>query len=199
MKKFYILLLIFFSGLAFSQVTFKPGIRGGANFSHFSQGDNLAYYSYYDGNSYQNGNSKYDFKTRTDFYVGIFGNIRFTKFYALQPEINYSRQGSKLNSASIYDRESFSISYLGAQIVNKFYFNKFNVLVGPTLEFVVSKDFTPANEIDLGITAGAGYDITKNFGVEARVKKGFVQVINYDDNHSNVVFQAGVYYTFNMK
>lgn len=199
MKNFYFLVLIFTASFSFAQVTFKPGIRAGANFSHFSQGDDTAYFMYYDGNSYQNGTSKYDFKNRTDFYIGLFGNIRFARFYALQPEINYSRQGSKLESESIYERDSFSISYLSFQMVNKFYFNKFNLMVGPTMEFVVDKDFNPANQMDLGITAGAGYDITENFGIEARVKKGFVQVINYDDNHSNVVFQVGAYYTFKMK
>lgn len=57
----------------------------------------------------------------------------------------------------------------------------------------------PNNEIDLGITAGVGYDFTNNFGIEARVKKGFIPVLNYGDYHSNVVFQLGAYYTFNTK
>jgi hypothetical protein len=114
---------------------------------------------------------------------------------------NYSRQGAKFETnVNNWNGQTLSVSYLGLQLVNKFYFNKFNVLVGPTLEFVVDKkNFEPDNEIDLGITAGLGYDITKNFGVEARVKKGFVPVYSFYDNHTNVTFQAGVYYTFNMK
>lgn len=197
MKKTAFLLFALFTSLSFAQVTFNPGIRAGANFSHFTNNENQTFY--WPDN--QNANMNMDFKTKTDFYIGFLGNIRFAKFYALQPEINYSRQGAKFETnVNNWNGQTLSVSYLGLQLINKFYFNKFNVLVGPTLEFVVDKkNFDPESEIDLGITAGLGYDITKNFGVEARVKKGFVPVYSFYDNHTNVTFQAGVYYTFNMK
>ncbi|SEM78151.1 hypothetical protein SAMN05421856_106262 [Chryseobacterium taichungense] len=68
------------------------------------------------------------------------------------------------------------------------------------MDFLVEqKNFEASNEVDLGITAGIGVDITNNFGVEARVKKGFIPVYTFYNDHSNVTFQAGVYYTFNMK
>lgn len=203
MKKLYFLLLLLIANFAFSQVTFNPGIRAGANFSHFSKGSD--YYNYdfnFNDYYYDNSNNQrnYDFKTRVDFYIGFLGNIRFTRFYALQPEINYSRQGTRVQSNSNNKGDkNFSVSYLGAQLINKFYFKSFNVHVGPTLDFVVDKDFSIENEVDLGITAGVGYDITKNLGVEARVRKGFVPVVYSGDNSTNVVFQAGVYYTFDMK
>lgn len=199
MKKLISLLMIIISGLSFAQVTFNPGVRAGANFSHFSNNENFS--SYYWGDWYYPENVNMDFKTKTDFYLGLFGNIRFAKFYALQPEINYSRQGTKLETnVNNWNGQTLTASYVGIQIVNKFYFNKFNVHVGPTLDFLVEqKNFDAENEIDLGITAGLGFDITKNFGVEARVKKGFVPVYYFNGDHSNVTFQAGVYYTFNMK
>lgn len=199
MKKIYFLLLFSFGILSFAQVKFSPGIRAGVNFSHFSDSERYSYYNPYD---FQNGQNPYlDYQTKTDFYIGFIGNIRFAKFYALQPEINYSRQGAKINTnINNWNGKTLSVSYLSLQLVNKFYFNKFNIHAGPTLEFVVDKkNFDPENEIDLGITAGLGYDITKNFGVEARIKKGFVFVDSYNANHTNVVFQAGVYYTFTMK
>lgn len=197
MKKTALLLFALFATLSFAQVTFNPGIRAGANFSHFTNNESQTFY----WPDSPNANMSMDFKTKTDFYIGFLGNIRFAKFYALQPEINYSRQGAKFETnVNNWNGQTLSVSYLGLQLVNKFYFNKFNVLVGPTLEFVVDKkNFDPESEIDLGITAGLGYDITKNFGVEARVKKGFVPVYSFYDNHTNVTFQAGVYYTFNMK
>ncbi|MCS3867127.1 hypothetical protein J3D55_000043 [Chryseobacterium ginsenosidimutans] len=84
--------------------------------------------------------------------------------------------------------------------MNKFYFKNFNVLVGPTIDIAVEKDFDASYDFDLGITAGAGYDITPNLGVEARVKQGFLHTINnYQGKHANIVFQAGLYYTFNLK
>lgn len=199
MKKLLFLVVALLSGLSSAQVTFNPGIRAGANFSHFSNSEE---FNYYYQEEFPNAAKPYlDYKTKTDFYLGFIGNIRFTKFYALQPEINYSRQGAKISTnVNNWDGKTLSVSYLGLQLINKFYFNQFNIHVGPTLEFVVDKkNFDPENEIDLGITAGLGYDITKNFGIEARVKKGFVPVDSYNRNHSNVVFQTGLYYTFNMK
>lgn len=203
MKKLIALLIILISCFSFAQVTFNPGIRAGANFSHFTNRESrsIYYWDYYGDDFYPVEDINMDFKTKTDFYIGLFGNIRFAKFYALQPEINYSRQGSKLNTnINNWDGQTLTASYIGVQLVNKFYFNKFNIHFGPTLDFLVeTKNFDADNQIDLGVTAGLGYDINKNFGVEARVKKGFVPVYYIYENHSNVTFQAGVYYTFNMK
>jgi len=199
MKKALFLLAFIISGLSFAQVTFNPGIRAGANFSHFT--NKAQWYSYIDFDYSNSEEANMDFKNKTDFYIGLFGNIRFAKFYALQPEINYSRQGSKLNTnINNWNGQTITASYIGFQIVNKFYFNKFNIHVGPTMDFLVEqKNFEASNEVDLGITAGIGVDITNNFGVEARVKKGFIPVYTFYNDHSNVTFQAGVYYTFNMK
>ncbi len=199
MKKLSLLLVLLISSVSFAQVTFNPGIRAGANFSHFTNDES---YSYYWGDNYYDTNTvNMNFKTKTDFYIGLFGNIRFAKFYALQPEINYSRQGTKLDTnINNWNGQTLTATYVGVQLVNKFYFNKFNIHFGPTLDFLVeNKNFDAENEIDLGLTAGLGFDITKNFGVEARVKKGFIPVYYFNNNHSNVTFQAGVYYTFNMK
>lgn len=201
MKKLYFLFLLLISIFAFSQVTFKPGIRAGVNLSHFSNGGNYTYYDYYNYEyDYYTDPYSYEYKGKVDFYIGLIGNIRLSRFYALQPEINYSRQGSKIeaNFNKIGTR-TLTVSYLGAQLINKFYLKKFNLQVGPTLEFAVDNDFDLENEIDLGITAGIGYDITKNLGVEARVKKGFVSATYFGDYSTNVVFQAGLYYTFDMK
>lgn len=201
MKKLYFFLLLLITNFAFSQVTFRPGIRAGANLSHFSNGNSYTYYNDYGYDyAYYPQTYSYDFKNKVDFYIGFLGNIRLSRFYALQPEINYSRQGSKVTSN--YDNirnQTLTVSYLGGQLINKFYIKSFNVQVGPTLDFVVDKNFDLENEVDLGVTAGIGYDITKNLGVEARVKKGFVSTVYYGDYSTNVVFQAGLYYTFDMK
>ncbi|MFY7814396.1 MAG: porin family protein [Chryseobacterium taeanense] len=199
MKKIISLFTLIISGLTLAQVTFNPGIRAGANFSHFT--NKKQWYSYMDFDYPNSTEPNMDFKNKTDFYIGLFGNIRFAKFYALQPEINYSRQGTKLDTnINNWDGQTITASYIGFQIVNKFYFNKFNIHVGPTVDFLVEqKNLEATNEVDLGITAGIGVDITNNFGIEARVKKGFIPVYTFYNDHSNVTFQAGVYYTFNMK
>lgn len=206
-----------------AQVTFKPGLRAGANFSHFTKGSD---YDNYD-NYYNSNDNRIKFESKTDFYVGFYGALRLTKYYTLQPEINYSRQGSKFSTRNFnYDQYGNSIgsstmsgqidvSYLSISVINKFTFSeKFNVHVGPTIDFVVDRNgafVTPNNnsyyyydsdptDVDLAFVAGVGFNFTKNIGIEARVKKGIIPVIDtYDDNHTNVNFSVGATYTFDIK
>ncbi|NIF07682.1 PorT family protein [Chryseobacterium sp. Tr-659] len=197
MKKIHFLFFALFTSFSFAQVTFNPGIRVGANISHLSEGQNNYWYT--DQQSYyQYGTDRYDIKSKVDFYVGFQANIRFARFYALQPELYYTRQGARFEKQNTNaESKTVSLSYVGAAVVNKFYFDKFNIHFGPTLEVLTdNKNIPSPASVDLGILLGAGYDITKNIGVEARIKKGFVKIFN---DHTNVTFQAGVYYTFNLK
>lgn len=231
MKKFLIAAMVF---LAFSQVeaqvTFSPGLRAGANFSHFTQGDLGSNY-YYDNNYFEPNMGQQirlpesKFTSKTDFYVGFYGALRLTKFYTLQPEVTYSRQGSKLESYSpapngiVRKMDSqFDLSYISVGIINKFTFNdKFNMHIGPTIDILAEQsgnsNFPPQNfnnnyyyydsynansDIDLAFVFGLGYNFTKNIGIEARVKKGVIPVLDWSDYHTNVVFSAGLTYTFDV-
>ncbi len=207
MKKVFIAAMIAFFAFTQTQaqVSFKPAIRAGANFSHFTKGDS---YDYYDDNG--NPIDAPNYKSKSDFYVGFAGTLHLTKYYSLQPEFDYSRQGTKysytdqttLNTVN----KQFDVSYLSIAIVNKFTFNdKFNVHIGPAIDFVVDKsnNFSPT-DVDLAFIAGMGYNITKSFGLEARIKKGIIPVNdNYfdssDSNHTNVVFSVGAVYTIDIK
>ena len=198
MKKTFYLFAILFGCITLSnaQVTFKPGFRAGLNISHFSKGDD----SYYNDGFTSNR----DFDSRTDFYVGFFGDLKLTKYYSLQPEINYSRQGSKYDyyDEALMRNQStdLEVSYLAVGIANKFTFNKLNVHVGPTFEFLVDQNFDTDADIDLAFFLGLGYDITQDFGIEARIKKGIVPVLDFSDgNHTNVVFSVGAFYKFDVK
>ncbi|MFM9987451.1 outer membrane beta-barrel protein [Flavobacterium sp.] len=212
MKKLFIVAIIALLGFTQmqAQVTFKPGLRGGLNFTHFTKGDAYNNDLYYGGISNNN-----DFASKTDFYVGFYGALHLTKFYTLQPEIDYSNQGSTINyiDNNVSRSTKLDVSYLSIAVINKFTFNKFNVLLGPAVEFVVDeKNMQAENDIDLTFQLGAGYDITKNFGLEARIKKGIVPSYhnnNYYTNngyyssnssdHTNVVFSIGATYTFDIK
>ena len=201
MKKIFIITLLTFFGMTQAQVTFKPGLRAGANFAHFTKGDD---YSYYNGTTYVNQQDK--FSSKTDLYLGFYGALHLTKYYTLQPEIDYSRQGSVYKGNNGAADEKLDVSYLSIAIANKFTFSdKFNVHLGPTLEFVVDNNFDADNEIDFAFFLGAGYNFTKNFGIEARVKKGIIPVIDDynsnpgDSSHTNVVFSLGATYTFDLK
>jgi hypothetical protein len=194
-----------------AQVTFKPGFRAGLNFSHFTEGDNYYNNYYYDTNgNYIPYESTDNFSSITDFYVGFFGALKLTKFYTLQPEIDYSRQGSNYEYFDTNIQRNVSrklqVSYMSVGIVNKFNFNKFNFHVGPTIDFVVEKknfnsnyDNYLENEVDLAFLLGAGYNFNDNFGIEARIKKGIVPVFDNYDSHTNVVFSVGATYAFDVK
>lgn len=191
-KGLIILFFAFFGALQTqAQVSFKPGLRGGANFSHFTKGD------YY----YSNTNNV-DYNTHTDFYIGFYGALKLSKYYTLQPEIDYSAQGSEYRSSN-FGSANFKVDYLQIGVVNKFTFNdQFNIHFGPTLDFVVSKNFNTEADVDMAFVLGAGFNFTPNFGIEARVKKGIIPVFYSDEDnndHTNVVFSLGATYTFDVK
>lgn len=198
---------IFFAIIAFfgiyelnAQVTFKPGIRGGLNLTSITQ-------------------SKGDFKPT--FYVGALGEIKLTKRYGLQPEIIYSSQGSDNVTTENYDyntgvdvrnKKDVEINYLSLSMLNKFYIiNGFHAVVGPTLDFMVSDNLVAHDsDIDLGIGLGFGYTLPSGLTFEARFKKGIMDVLEseyyesgsdyfFGDYNTNVLFQFGVSYAFNLK
>ena len=196
MKKILLVCLVVFAAAASAQKTFNPGVRAGLNFARLTEGDsNGSMYNY----GYPYYNTSVDMKSRVDAYVGFQANLRFAKMYALQPEINYSRQGTKIsyNYNNVNYNEDWTISYIGVAVVNKLYMNQFNIHLGPTLEIQTEeKNVDTDTEVDMGALIGVGYDITPNIGIEARIKKGFIPVVYGDGNHTNVVFQTGLYYSF---
>lgn len=169
-----------------AQVSFKPGLRTGLNFSHFTQNDN------------QNE----DYKSKMDFYIGGYGELKLTKYYTLQPEITYTRQGSKYEYTGQTNSTTFNATYLSFALINKFTFNdKFNFHIGPTIDFLVEKErnIDYYSDVDLAFLLGLGYNFNSNFGLEARIKKGIVPVLDYNSSQTNVVFSLGVTYTFDLK
>ncbi|MFT3793708.1 outer membrane beta-barrel protein [Flavobacterium sp.] len=217
-----------------AQVTFRPGVRAGVNFSHFTEGDNYDNGSVYDPQTQQYyRNRPAEFNSKTDFYVGLYGALKLSKFYTLQPELNYSRQGSKVEWAQyntnthsyIQNDTQIDVSYISIGLINKFTFaDKFNLHIGPTVDVIVDKNrnryyyddvnidpalgynyyyddyYDTESDIDLAFVLGVGYNFTKNLGIEARVKKGIIPVFDFwDNNHTNVVFSAGLNYTFDIK
>lgn len=186
MRKYLIVSLLLVSAMLSSQVTIQPGIRGGANFSKI------------------NG-VKSDGKT--DFYLGASISLNLSKFYTLQPEVTYTRQGGE----NIYKRENtynpdtgqyeyvetykdFDLAYLSVGVVNKFYVTPgrdFHLLIAPSFDILVEEnneynlgsagyyvENDDVTDIDLTATLGAGYDFPFGLGIEARYKMGVVNVID---------------------
>jgi len=195
MKKTLLFTLLFFAVISVQgQVTLRPGIRAGANLAKLT-GVNL--------------------DSKVDFYVGGFAALKLSRFYTLQPEINYSRQGARGN-IKVYDNNGnyiskhgdLSLQYISLVGLNKFTLSdKFNVHIGPTFDIVTNSNRYAYNDIDLGITAGIGYTLPIGLTIEARIKKGLIEAVdsynyNNDDYYydgssgTNLVFSLGVSYSF---
>ena len=202
MKKYIIILIIslFYSLEAESQSQkFKLGFRVGFNYSNIT-----------------NLTSNYKFGG----FGGVFGELVLTKHYALQPELNFSQQGAadaekKLNNTTqpyyTISYEDINLNYLSIAVVNKFTFaDKINLLVGPSIDFLTVSKYGINSDLDLSMIVGFGIKVNNNFSLDARFKKGIVDVVDYvdyqtnndflfGDYNTNILFQLGATYTFDLK
>ena len=185
MKKIIFTLFILFNFLANAQVTFKPGVKAGITLSKFTG-------IIEDKNNFNSIVRKTSFSIKPDFYLGVLGTIDFTRFYALQPEVLYQRQGSIVSNLNEFDSVKVSLSYLSLNAANKFKFNKLNLQVVPSLDFLLDKNYN--------------VEINQNLGVEMRAKWGAIPVLYTEPilsgqtssrmSHGNFSLQIGLTYSF---
>lgn len=179
--------LLVISAIAFSQVTIKPGVRAGANIANITNTD---------------------LDNKTDFYLGTFVEIKFASFYALQPELNYTRQGGESKFSEFDDLE---IQYVSFSIANKFSpFNEMGLhfIVGPAINIKVGDNFDEFSDelesFDIIIFGGLGYDFPFGLTLEARYNIGLVDIfgsnvnneVSFDEILLNKVIQLGAAYKF---
>lgn len=190
MKKLILFAFIAILGTINAQVTFKPGMQAGINLAKISN-TNLG--------------------QKTDFYIGVFGALKLSKFYTLQPELTYSRQGGKgimeTGFKEVYENGYYtqipvegnvdvSLQYISEVTMNKFNINRnIYLLVGPFVDIIVKNKIKAQNtnpgfsnisidqDIDFGIVGGVGYSLPKGISFEARVKKGINNTILNNFGH----------------
>lgn len=209
MKKILFVVAFIAFGKANSQVSFKPGVKAG-----FSSSTVTGL-----GGEYRN-----------NFYLGLYGKLNLTRVYNMQFEMMYLRQGVNNIQTYSYNDTNYQyvpgksgnapLDYLSLNFINKFNFGKFNMHVGPGLDFKVSEQegihynntyngiyqeplYTNNSGIDLTFNFGVGYSITDNIGIEARMRQGLIEPIYsnasyYSDYGANLnrSFLIGVNYTF---
>jgi hypothetical protein len=192
MKTTITALFAFFLAMqAQAQVTVKPGVRAGLNLSNFTNSD---------------------MDTKADFYVGGLVAIKLAKFYTLQPELTYTRQGAKaeytevsfdpiVQNSRTYEQD-YSIQYISLGLMNKFNIVEgFHATVGPTIDFKVGDNFPDFADdelvgLDIAFNGGLGYTLPMGLTIEARYKLGFVDIFGdnfeedyyddyYDDDNGN--------------
>ncbi|AWK03714.1 hypothetical protein HYN56_05525 [Flavobacterium crocinum] len=203
MNKNVLFIIVFFTVLSIhAQISVQPGLRGGFSFSTISE-------------------MHADYKT--DFYVGGFTDIKITKIYSLQPEINYSRQGSNNVARNYYDESSqtnkvehldLDINYLSLSLMNKFTLPQgIQFQAGPTLDILLNDNLAVRKaQNDLGLVLGVAYALPSGLTFEARFKKGLLDVLSSDyyqndsnnyylfgDYNTNINLQLGISYTFKTK
>ncbi|KRD11310.1 hypothetical protein ASE21_06275 [Flavobacterium sp. Root901] len=200
MKKITLIAFVLFIGLVKSQAQVKvsPGLRGGLNLSTLT-------------------NIDYN-RSKTDFYIGGLVDIKFNRYFSLQPEITYSRQGDEgreyFGNGNSYRYVNYELNYLTLGAVAKYHFGGkgFHVLAGPSLDIKVGDNYINSSPegFDLAIVGGVGYTLPNGLTFEARIKQGMIDIYGYDgiDNNNdyyyddvilNQVFQIGISYTFKVK
>ncbi|WP_426483391.1 porin family protein [Flavobacterium sp. 2] len=201
MKKLTLFAFVLFIGLASmqAQVSVNPGIRGGLNLTSLTNIDNNS--------------------MKADYYIGGLVAIKFNKYFTLQPEITYSRQGAEgreyYNGSNAFQNAKYELNYVTLGAVAKFNFGGkgFHVLAGPSLDLKTSDNFgrygyDPIGT-DFSFVGGIGYTLPNGLTFEARFKQGLIDIygydgIDYDDYYYdqiilNQVLQFGISYTFKVK
>ncbi|MBP0905262.1 porin family protein [Mariniflexile gromovii] len=184
----------FLSFSTFSQSKTSFGFRSGVNIANLSN-TNL--------------------ETKTGLYLGALVNIKISELYTLQPELGYSNQGADAKNTM---DENVVIHYISVSVANKFFVkdSPFHFIIAPGFDFdsddslIGLANRNEGNDvtfIDLNIGLGIGIDFKNGLGIEARYKRGLVDVFSgdwhsfdsqqyEDENQFNTVFQLGMYYKF---
>ncbi|NUY81392.1 PorT family protein [Flavobacterium sp. MAH-1] len=158
-------------------------------------------------------------ESRSSYYVGVFVPYRFAKWYGLQPEIGYSRQGAVVNKENYhYPAEgaptmTYKLDYIGVALNNKvFVYKGLHLMVAPYADLLVhhnklyiERTYTVKQKEhhDIGVIFGTGWEFDSGFGVELRFKRGFTDIVYYPDypyvinsSISTSVAQLGITYKF---
>ena len=173
--KIFIVLVALFALVTQSnaQVQFAVGLKAGPNFSKLDFKSNAAD----------------NYKSRTGFHGGAFALIKITKF-GIQPEILFSKQGSKFTANTTNYEANFD--YINVPIILKLYLAAgLNIQVGPQFGFLSTSELiNTANGVkdpksaealfskksDTSIAIGAGWDLPLGITLDARYNIGLSDV-----------------------
>ena len=201
MKKLFLGLSIAASSLVFSQ---QFGIKGGMNVSSISD----------DGYD--------DTKSKVGYYGGVFVNIPASESFSIQPEVIYNNLGSEVKGTVLGNSYSqkLNLNYITVPVMFQYKATpQFYLEAGPEFGFLVSADSKTTwnnststaeldkdnfNNFNMGVGLGAGFDITKNVGINARYVAGFSNVTkpssdpdpSTNSKNKNNTFQVGLNFKF---
>ena len=182
MKKYLLALSLFCIVAGNSQAQkVTPGIKGGLNIADVSgiNGDN-----------------------RLSGHVGLFLHSRINRNWSIQPEILYSGQGQQF--MVVNNEFTLALSYIQVPVMFQFHpVKQFYVEFGPQLGFLLSANVKNDDDkvevdddykkVDVGISFGAGIQVTNMLGFYARYNVGLADLTKNDNrDYFNRVGQLGV-------
>ncbi|RZJ67758.1 MAG: PorT family protein [Flavobacterium sp.] len=170
--------------------TASLGVKGGVNFSNVS-GDDIG-----------------DTESRTNFHVGLVGELPLADIFSLQAEVLYSGQGFDVKNPVLLgaDEATYKLDYINVPVLAKVYlFKGFSLEAGPQFSFKVnekieidgeeSDEQDEAEDFDFGVAAGATFQTEMGLFAYGRYNYGFTDVVK-DTDIRNAVFQIGIGYKF---
>lgn len=148
---------------------------------------------------------KYD--RNIGYHIGMLLHIHLASKFGIQPELLYSAQGAKFDSA--LGEVTLKLAYVNVPVMVQYMFdNGFRFELGPQIGFLAKANSElnssetdikdDLNGIDIAVGVGLGYiNLPTGFGVDARYNYGLTN-INENGNSSsyNRGFQFGVFYQF---
>lgn len=222
MKKLSIGFLVFMSVLlnAYGQdEKIILGVKGGLNIATLSNTGGSA------SASFGGYSSSYKSKAKLLPHLGVYSQFKISELFAIQPELLFTMKGysseSKSSSPSYSStyKNNFTLSYLEIPVQMRLNFNKFHILAGPYVGFLLAatsksksevvdgsttvtsddKDTSKdgLNSLDAGIYLGVGYELENGLSFGARWCKGFTDLTDDQSNsvnstNTNSVFQISV-------
>lgn len=182
MKKLIVMAILLIAGSTQMNAQLRLGIKGGVNFANVDGGP--------DG---------IDYKSKTGFHAGAVAEIGFGGNLAIQPELLYSSQGTKVEGAG-----DFNLDYVSVPVLVKYYIvsDLLSIEAGPQFSFLVDDSNDAIDDIgnggdnksfDFAVAGGIGLNITKNLFAQARYTIGLTEV-SKDADIKNSVFQLSVGY-----
>lgn len=185
MKKL-ILLLVCVASFVATQAQAKFGIKSGLNFANLTndiEGD-----------------------MKLSFYAGAFANVPVASRFSVQPELVFSRQGTRFDDPG--DDIKWRLNYLNVPILGQYNDpSGFYAEMGPQFGFLLHAkvkddgDVRSANSsfksFDLSWGFGAGFNFTQQAGIGLRWNLGLTDVWDHPGTANNSVLQVGATYRLN--
>ena len=161
------------------ELTPKFGIKGGINLANLRSGDDVS-----------------DENLKVGLNLGLMAKMPITSGFAIQPEVLYSSQGSRINYNNFIAGKGeyrFNLNYIQVPVLAVINLGEyFNIHAGPYASFLTSAnvkdvnsdgsvdniadyDVDNFNRVDYGVAGGIAFE-TKGFTLGARYNYGFKEV-----------------------